>query len=77
MNKKFQAAVLKETKTPPDRRVVLAPEQAKELTEKFPNVELFIRSSDIRAFKDEEYTALGLNVVKDIKIGRASCRERV
>ncbi|NOZ35877.1 MAG: alanine dehydrogenase [Chlorobi bacterium] len=66
MNKTFKAAVLKETKTPPDRRVVLAPEQAKELTEKFPNVELFIQSSDIRAFKDEEYTALGLNVVKDV-----------
>ncbi|NPA67081.1 MAG: alanine dehydrogenase [Chlorobi bacterium] len=66
MYKKTKVAVLKETKTPPDRRVVLAPKQAKEFTEKFPDVELVIQSSDIRAFKDEEYTKSGLKVVDKV-----------
>jgi len=66
MNKTFKAAVLKETKTPPDRRVALPPEQALEFTKRFPNTELFIQSSDIRAYKDEEYSTLGLKVVDDV-----------
>ena len=66
MKKIIKAAVLKETKTPPDRRTALAPEQAFEFTKKFPNTELFIQSSDIRAYRDEEYKKLGLPVVKDI-----------
>ena len=66
MNKTFKAAVLKETKTPPDRRVALPPKQALEFTKRFPNTELYIQSSDIRAYKDEEYAKLGLKVVDDI-----------
>jgi alanine dehydrogenase len=63
---KIKVAVLKETKTPPDRRTALAPEQAAELTKKFPNVELFVQSSDIRAFRDEEYIEKGITVTDDI-----------
>lgn len=66
MKKIFKTAILKETKTPPDRRVALSPEQALEFTKRFPDTELYIQSSDIRAFKDEEYTKLGLQVVDDI-----------
>jgi len=58
--------VLKETKTPPDRRVLLTPRIAKLFTEKYPNIKLLIQSSDLRCFKDEEYTSLGLDVVNDI-----------
>ena len=64
--KKIKIAVLKETKIPPDRRVLIAPKQGIELQKKFQNVELFIQSSNIRAYKDKEYTDLGLNVVSDI-----------
>ncbi len=67
MSKKIKTAILKETKTPPDRRVALAPEQALEFTKRFPDVELLIQSSDIRAFKDEEYKALGLPIIDDVK----------
>ncbi len=66
MDKIIKVALLKETKTPPDRRVALSPKQALEFTKKFPNTKLYVQSSDIRAFKDEEYWALGLNVVDDI-----------
>jgi alanine dehydrogenase len=66
MVKNLRVGILRETKNPPDRRVAVGPEQAVELTEKFPNVELFIQSSDNRCFKDEEYSKKGLNVVDDI-----------
>lgn len=66
MSKKIKVGILKETKTPPDRRTAISPKLGVQLTEKFSNVELFIQSSDIRAFKDKEYTELGLTVVEDI-----------
>ena len=66
MSKKLKVAILKETKTPPDKRTAISPQQGVELLDKFDNVELFIQSSNIRAYKDEEYSALGLNVVDDV-----------
>ncbi|NPA44227.1 MAG: alanine dehydrogenase [Chlorobi bacterium] len=62
----LKVAILKETKTPPDRRTAIAPEQAVEILKNFNNVELFVQSSNIRAYKDEEYAQLGLKVVKDV-----------
>jgi len=66
MSKKLKVAILKETKTPPDKRTAISPQQGVELLKKFDNVELFIQSSNIRAYKDEEYAALGLKVVDDV-----------
>jgi alanine dehydrogenase len=66
MNKNLKVGILKETKTPPDKRTAVAPLQAVELLKRFPNVELFIQSSDIRSYKDEEYLKLGLNIVEDV-----------
>lgn len=64
--KEFCIGVLKETKTPPDRRVLFTPRVAKLFTEEYPDYKLLIQSSDLRCFKDEEYSKLGINVVKDI-----------
>jgi hypothetical protein len=57
-----------EGKVPVDERVPLSPKQCKELLEKYPNnqIELYIQSSSCRRFKDEEYSAEGLNVVDSI-----------
>ncbi len=66
MAEKFKVGILKETKTPPDRRVAVAPEQALEMIKKFNNIELVIQSSDNRCYTDEEYKNLGLNVVDDV-----------
>ncbi len=63
---KLKVGVLKETKNPPDKRVVLPPQQALQVTKMFPNVELFIQPSDYRSFKNEEYEALGLTLKEDI-----------
>lgn len=62
----MKIALIKERKNPPDRRVVLTPQQAKNLMQKYPGLEIVVETSDIRAFSDEEYKAAGIEVVKDV-----------
>ena len=64
----FKLGVIREGKAPPDKRVPLTPTQCVEVKNKFPNVEVYVESSQVRAFKDEEYTVLGIEVVADISI---------
>ncbi len=66
MNTKFKIGVLKETKTPPDKRVALPPMQALDLIKQFPNVEVYIQPSELRCYKDSEYAAVGLTLKEDI-----------
>ncbi|MFN8257694.1 MAG: NAD(P)-dependent oxidoreductase [Bacteroidales bacterium] len=63
---KIKVGILKETKNPPDRRVAIPPKQAVELLQKFPDIELFIQPSDIRAYTNQEYLDLGLNLCEDL-----------
>ena len=58
--------IIKERKSPPDRRVVFTPAELAEMKEKFPEAEVKVEPSDIRVFKDEEYSALGLEVNADM-----------
>lgn len=62
----YKLGIVRETKTPPDKRVPLSPAQCAEVKEKFPNVEVFVQSSDIRAFNDDEYRNAGIEVVEDL-----------
>ena len=62
----MKIGIVKETKNPPDKRVPLSPENCEELKATFPTIELVVQSSDIRAFKDSEYTDLGIDVVSDV-----------
>ncbi len=62
----MKIGIIKEGKTPPDKRVPLSPEQCKEVKEKFPNVDVLVQTSDIRCFKDDEYKAEGIEVVEDV-----------
>ena len=59
-------ALIKERKTPPDRRVVFSPQKLKEASNQFPEATFVVESSDIRIFKDEEYKAEGFEVLEDI-----------
>jgi alanine dehydrogenase len=59
-------ALIKERKSPPDRRVVFSPEVAKELKEVFPQAEIVAETSDIRVFPDEAYMASGISVLSDV-----------
>ncbi len=62
----MKIALIRERKNPPDRRVVLTPAQAKELKEKYPQLEIVAESSPDRAFPDDEYRAAGIPVVDDV-----------
>jgi hypothetical protein len=54
--------ILKERKTPPDRRVVFSPQMLLAFREQYPDVEFVVESSDVRVFNDEAYKALGFKV---------------
>lgn len=58
--------IVKERKSPPDRRVVFTPEELVRLQAQFPMAEVKVESSDIRVFSDEEYTNLGISVTSDL-----------
>ena len=59
-------ALIKEEKTPPDRRVVFSPNKLKELVKKFPEANFKVQSSDIRIFTDKEYQDAGFEVSEDV-----------
>ena len=64
--KNFKIGLLKETKTPPDKRAALTPSTALELQKRFPHIEIKIQSSELRAFKDQEYIDAGFEIVDDL-----------
>ena len=66
MKDHFKIGVLKETKTPPDRRVALPPTQVKQLMERYPNIQVVVQPSDYRCYRNDEYEALGIPLVEDV-----------
>ena len=59
-------ALIKERKTPPDRRVVFSPQMLKEVVFQFPEASFKVESSDIRIFSDQEYRDAGFEVSEDV-----------
>ncbi len=62
----MKIALIKETKTPVDNRVALAPKQVAELNKQYPQHQIVVQASDIRAFSDDEYRVEGVEVVNDV-----------
>ncbi len=62
----MKIGVIKEGKTPPDERVPLSPQQCAEINEKYPDLELVVQKSNVRRFKDAEYTNLGVSIVDNV-----------
>ena len=58
--------LIREGKTPPDKRVPLSPQQCSDIVKHYPNVEIYVQKSEVRKFKDSEYERLGIAVVDDI-----------
>ena len=58
--------IIKERKSPPDRRVVFTPNELLLFKQIYPSAEIFVERSDIRVFKDEEYEALGFELSDDL-----------
>ena len=63
---KVKVGILRETKTPPDRRVAVTPSLAVVMKKKFPDVEVKVQESFLRCFSDKEYIDSGIIVYKDI-----------
>ena len=61
--------LLREGRTPPDRRVALTPKKCVELQDAYPGLRVRVQPSPHRAFSDQEYRDLGLEVSDDM----ASC----
>ena len=64
----MKIGIIKEFKTPPDKRVVFSPTKCIRAKEKFPQIEFLIQKSDIRSFSDMEYENLGFSVVEDLSM---------
>lgn len=66
MVQRYKIGIVRETKTPPDRRVALPPNQARELTTRYSALEIAIQPSSIRCFSDEEYARIGIKLQEDL-----------
>lgn len=62
----MKIGIIKETKCPVDNRVALAPEQIVALQRRYPEVEFLVQRSDVRAYHDDEYEALGITMADDM-----------
>lgn len=58
--------ILKERKTPPDRRVVFSPNKIVTLQQQFPKAQVVVESSEIRVFKDSEYQKNQIEVTHNL-----------
>ena len=58
--------ILKERKSPPDRRVIFSPNELVKLKQEYQNVSVKVERSDIRIFEDSQYENFGIEVVDDI-----------
>ncbi len=62
----MKIALIKETKIPEDNRVALSPKQVSLLNSQFPEHQIVVQASDIRAFTDDEYRSEGVVVTNDV-----------
>jgi len=59
--------LIKEGKTPPDKRVPLSPKQCKWIQEKYPDIKLVVQKSPIRKYKDQDYLNEGITLVDKVE----------
>lgn len=62
----MKIGLIKERKTPPDRRVVFTPEHLERLEKKYKDLKFIVEPSDIRIFRDEAYKEKGIEVSDDL-----------
>ena len=63
---KIKIGILKEGKVPPDKRVPLTPKQCRLLKSIYPNIEVIVNPSSIRAYNDDSYIEQGLILSDDL-----------
>lgn len=62
----MKIGILRETRRWKDRRVAITPETATLIRKNYPEVEIYVQSSRMRAHTDDEYRAVGVPVVDDV-----------
>ena len=62
----FTIGLIREGKTPPDKRVPLTPKKCVEAQSTFADLRVVVQSSAARSYSDQEYRDLGLEVRDDI-----------
>lgn len=62
----MKLGIIRETKTPPDRRVPFSPAQVAGLKQSYPDHEFIVQSSGLRCFSDQEYRDAGVEVRDDV-----------
>lgn len=62
----IRLGIIKEGKTPPDKRVPFSPPQVVEIEQRYPHVKVIVQESPIRAFTDNEYREQGIEVAADV-----------
>src|SRR5688572_26264025 len=63
---KIKIGILREEKSPPDRRVPFTPLQCSEVLKEYPDTEILIQKSNIRCYSDSEYASFGLPLTEDL-----------
>ncbi len=59
--------IIRERKNPPDRRVVLSPNECQNVLSNFSEAQITVESSPIRVFTDQEYEAIGISVAESVE----------
>jgi len=62
----MKIGILREGKTPPDKRVALSPEQCVQVQKQYTDLELVVQPSPIRRFVDNDYADLGVVMQEDL-----------
>jgi saccharopine dehydrogenase (NAD+, L-lysine-forming) len=63
----LKIGLLRERKSPPDKRVPFTPLQVEEILQRFPDVVMVCEQSSIRCFADDEYRARNAQVQPDLR----------
>lgn len=63
---KTAIGLVKETKTPPDKRVPLTPAQCRTLLNRYKHLEILVQPSSKRCYSDDEYRAEGIALSEDL-----------
>ena len=62
----MRIGIMRETKTPADRRVPLTPKQCRLIREEFPGLGIVVQPSRDRCFRDNEYMHEGIELGEDL-----------
>jgi saccharopine dehydrogenase (NAD+, L-lysine forming) len=62
----LRIGIIKERKVPPDERTPFTPAQCAHIQKSNPNVHFVVEPSDVRSYKDEEYSTEGIEMSSDL-----------